>query len=83
MYASASTTERGRSKCGIVQFEMSTDNAAEQMGSMLDGRSINCRPDAKGNQRGGGYGDRGGGGYGGAAAPGSRARRVRGERAGP
>ena len=35
--------------------------AVEQMtGSMLDGRSINCRPDAKGNQRGGG----GGGGYG-------------------
>ena len=71
VYASVSyDKERGRSKgCGIVQFETvdAMNAAVEQMtGSMLDGRSINCRPDAKGNQRGGGYGgDRGGGGYGG------------------
>ena len=61
VYASVSyDKERGRSKgCGIVQFETvdAMNAAVEQMtGSMLDGRSINCRPDAKGNQRGGGYG---------------------------
>ena len=58
VYASVSyDKERGRSKgCGIVQFETvdAMNAAVEQMtGSMLDGRSINCRPDAKGNQRGG------------------------------
>ena len=61
VYASVSyDKERGRSKGGgIVQFETvdAMNAAVEQMtGSMLDGRSINCRPDAKGNQRGGGYG---------------------------
>ena len=52
VYASVSyDKERGRSKgCGIVQFETvdAMNAAVEQMtGSMLDGRSINCRPDAK------------------------------------